>query len=229
MLPRVVVFTAVSIDGRTDFIRPDQGQFYGLVGTWSEDVTLAGGDTMLAAAQMNGAPADDTPPPPGSAPPPPVDGTKPLLAVVDSRGRVASWRFWRAQPYWRGAVALCATSTPRAYVESLPEKGVEVIEAGDERVDLRAALEQLHARYGARVVRVESGGALSGALLRAGLVSEVSVLVSPELVGGSSSRSLYQAPDLSTPAGVLPARLLDVQRLDNDAVWLWYELQERAT
>lgn len=228
MLPRVVVFTAVSVDGRTDFISPDQGQFYGLVGTWSEDVTLAGCETMLVAAETNAAP-EDAAAEAAALRPAAADGTKPLLAVVDSRGRVASWRFWRAQPYWRGAVALCATSTPRAYIESLPAKGVELIEAGDERVDLHAALEELQARYHARVVRVDSGGALSGALLRAGLVSEVSVLITPELVGGSSPRSLYQAPDLSTPAGVLPVRLVDVQRLDNDAVWLWYEVRERAT
>ena len=39
-----------------------------------------------------------------------------------------------------------------------------------------------------RNVRVDSGGALNGALLRAGLVDEVSLLVHPRIVGGDGPR-----------------------------------------
>ena len=62
------------------------------------------------------------------------------------------------------------------------------------------------------------------ALLRAGLVDEVSLLVSPCLVGGSTPRSLQRAPDLDAPAGVIPLRLARLERMSRDTVWLRYAL-----
>jgi hypothetical protein len=67
---------------------------------------------------------------------------------------------------------------------------------GDERVDLPAALELLRREHGARAVRVDSGGRLNGAFLRAGLVDEVSLLVHAVLVGGRTPRSMFVADDL---------------------------------
>ncbi|HRT43141.1 MAG TPA: pyrimidine reductase, partial [Phycisphaerae bacterium] len=76
MLPRVIIHTAVSADGRIDGFTPDLGTFYGLVATWKEDVTLAGSDTLLAAAQAD-APATEEP-----LPAPDPGDTRPLLAIV---------------------------------------------------------------------------------------------------------------------------------------------------
>jgi 2,5-diamino-6-(ribosylamino)-4(3H)-pyrimidinone 5'-phosphate reductase len=74
------------------------------------------------------------------------------------------------------------------------------------------------------VVQVDSGGTLNGALLRAGLVDEVSLLISPTLAGGTSPNSIYRAPDLDGPEGILPLRLRHLERLAGDIVWLRYEL-----
>ncbi len=90
--------------------------------------------------------------------------------------------------------------------------------------DLAAALEELHNRHAVQTVRVDSGGRLNGALLRAGLVDEVSVLVHPALVGGQSPRSLYRAPDLDSAGGVINLRLAESQTLKDGIVWLRYEV-----
>ena len=89
---------------------------------------------------------------------------------------------------------------------------------------LRAVLEELAARYGVEVVRVDSGGVLNGALLRAGLVDEVSVLINPCLVGGTSPRSIFVAPDLISGEGVIPLKLTHVESVADDSLWLRYEL-----
>jgi len=95
---------------------------------------------------------------------------------------------------------------------------------GDDRVDLRAALEELHARYGVRTVRVDSGGVLNGALLRAGLVDEVSILVGPCLVGGATPRSIFVAPDLTSAEGVIRLKLVHMEAMRGDIIWLRYEV-----
>ena len=78
----------------------------------------------------------------------------PLLAVTDRRSRVPDW-MWDA------------LRNAGHWRDAVPV-----------RSDLAAAVAGFEG-----VVRVDSGGALNGALLRAGLVNELSLLVHPVLVG----------------------------------------------
>jgi len=62
-------------------------------------------------------------------------------------------------------------------------------------------------------------------LLRAGLVDEVSVLISPSLAGGITPNSFYQAADLdSHQQGIIPLKLIHLERLEGDSIWLRYEM-----
>jgi len=121
-------------------------------------------------------------------------------------------------------VVLCSSSTPDEYLRYLEGQRVDYLVAGEERVDLKAALEELNARYGVESVRLDSGGTLNGVLLRQGLVDEISLLVDPSLVGGTTPRSLFFAPDLASPDGVIGLRLMHVEELDGGVVWLRYEV-----
>lgn len=219
MRPRVIIHNTVSVDGRMDWFQPDIGLYYRLVSRWEEDATLAGSNTILAG-DVPEEESDESPKPWKADP----DDTRPLLVVPDSRGRVRTWDFLRQAGYWRDVVALCSRTTPGSYLGYLRERQVQHITAGDDQVDLAVALEELNARYGVKVVRVDSGGTLSGVLLRAGLVDEVSVLVSPSLVGGTTPRSIFHAPDLTSADGVVELSLVHVERLESDAVWLRYEV-----
>ena len=170
MLPRIILHNAISLDGRINGFPIDLRQYYELAATWKEDATLAGSQTFLSAASE--APPEDK----SAFLPPEVDphDHRPLLVIPDSRGRIRTWHYLKSLPYWRLFVALCTESTPKDYLNYLKEKHVDCINAGEDRVDLRDALEELNLRYGVKVVRVDAGGTLNGLLLRQGLVSEVS-------------------------------------------------------
>ena len=203
MLPYVVIHNEMSLDARMDGLDVDMGRFYSLAGTWHEDCTLVGSETLLAGMPELG----DS----GRARRPGHRGRRarrrgaspdaPLLAAVDSRGRLPGLGQLRDQPYWSDVIALCAGRTPPAHLELLKADGVATIVTGDERVDLRRALETLADEHGVGTVRVDAGGALIGALVRRGLVHEVSVVVEPRLVGGESHRWLMRAPDAGSRRG----------------------------
>jgi 2,5-diamino-6-(ribosylamino)-4(3H)-pyrimidinone 5'-phosphate reductase len=215
MTPHVVVHGQASVDGRIDWLPVDPGLFYELAMRWKEDATLAGADTLLAAAEMFAEEASEQEDP--------VTGSDgPLLVVPDSRGRLKQWEALLRAPYWKGGLALCTEVTPAGHLEYLAEVGVEALTVGDDRVDLRAALEYLADRIGVKTVRVDSGGTLNGVLLRNGLVDEVSVLVSPYLVGGVTQKSLFRAPDLTEASGVIGLRLTGVEEVRDGVVWLKY-------
>lgn len=207
--PSVVVHVAVSLDGATTGFPVDIRRFYELARTWQEDVTLAGADTILAQeSELARAPR------PGPA------ADAPLLAVVDSRGRVREWEALRDCGYWSGVVALRARATPvRPEGTQVPELVV-----GAERVDLAVALETL-AQQGGRLVRVDSGGALIGVLLRQHLVDELSFLVHPCTAGAAGDRRWHG----TEPVAARPFTLIAAAPLDDGLVWLRYRIRGPAS
>lgn len=218
MRPYVVLHNAVSVDGRLDRFMADIGRFYRLASSWHEDVTLAGSNTIVA-----GDPGTAEYPDNGQVV---AEGgpEAPLLAVVDSGGRVRDWRPLLASGHWRGGLALLSERTPADHIERLARQGVESLVLGADQVDLDAALAALSQR-GAKTVRVDSGGGLNGALLRAGLVDEVSLVIEPCLVGGTSASSMFRAPDLDQSGCPLPLEIVRCERLADGAVWLVYRVQ----
>jgi 2,5-diamino-6-(ribosylamino)-4(3H)-pyrimidinone 5'-phosphate reductase len=202
--PYVVAHVAVSLEGATTRFTPDLGRYYRLAATFDEDVTLTGADTILAQEQ-----ALATAPRPG-----PATGG-PLLAVVDSRSRVTRWDALRDAGHWSDVLALRSARTPPRDPAQEP---LEEVVTGHDRVDLGEALRFLGREKGAQVIRVDSGGALTGALLKAGLLDEVSLLVHPRLAGADGDRSWYgDAPPPSTHLSLLTS-----ESFDGGLVWLRY-------
>ncbi|MCU0860210.1 MAG: RibD family protein [Thermoplasmata archaeon] len=218
MLPRVVMHNLMSLDGRLDFVPADVGLYYELAARWKVNAILSGSGTVLAAADQIASSAKDSE---ASRSKDPRD-RRPLLVVPDSRGRVRDWMPWLDQPYWRDVVVLCSDSTPGPYLRRLERDSIDTIVVGKGRADMRRALEELNSKYAVRNVRLDSGGTLNGVLLRAGLVDEVSVLVHPALVGGTSPSSVFTAPDLSSASGVVDLKIKHVEKLRSGYVWLRY-------
>jgi 2,5-diamino-6-(ribosylamino)-4(3H)-pyrimidinone 5'-phosphate reductase len=221
MLPHVILHIGMSVDGRIDWGMGDEGLYYELAARFNADAMLTGSRTMLAAYATPDTPhGDDEPLESRELHPLHV----PLLVIVDSRGQIRGWTQIKKEPYWQKAMALCSRSTPQEYLDYLQKRRVEYIVTGEDHVDLRAALEELNVRYGVETVRVDSGGILNGALLRAGLVNEASVLIGPCLVGGTTPRSMFVAPDLTSSEGVIPLRLVHMEQMRGDVIWLRYEV-----
>jgi 2,5-diamino-6-(ribosylamino)-4(3H)-pyrimidinone 5'-phosphate reductase len=206
--PYVVAHIAVTLDGATTGFTPAVGRFYELAGTWREDVTLAGADTILAQE-----------PALREAPRRPAPAGAPLLAVVDGKGRVREWEALAAVGHWSGVLALHAAATPPR-----PHRAVPELVVGAERVDLVAALAALGERHGARVVRVDSGGGLIGALLERGLVDELSLLVHPRLAG-PGQQVWHGGAGRPTDAFELVA----AEPLEEGLVWLRYRVPTAIT
>ena len=193
------------MNGCTTGFDVDVGRFYSLLPTWREGITLTGADTILAQERELAA-----------APRPGPTDSAPLLAVVDSRRRVREWEALRDCGYWSGVLPLRAASRPPVGEPPVPELVV-----GSDGVDLRQALSELAARTGARVVRVDSGGQLTRALLDLRLVDEVSLLVHPCLTDAESHRWYGSDP----PPGLKLTRLA-VETFDPGLVWLRYRLDQ---
>jgi 2,5-diamino-6-(ribosylamino)-4(3H)-pyrimidinone 5'-phosphate reductase len=116
---------------------------------------------------------------------------------------------------------LVSQSTPRDYLEYLDRRAIGHVMAGDDRVDLSAALHELAERHGIRSVRTDSGGALNGALLAAGLVDEIGLILNPSVSGAPEGQRFVNLPQAMGDAGI-PLTLVELERLDAGALWLRY-------
>lgn len=207
-----------SIDAKADGFEIDLGPYYRLAETFDPDALLSGADTMLKAPIPEEVPewsfevAKNFP-----------SCSRSILAIVDGKGRVRSWSALKKQPFWKVPMALCSESTPEEHLNYLASEGIDTIVTGKDRVDLKKSLEVLHSRYGVRMVRVDSGGTLSAALLKEGLVDEISLIISPTIVGNLSAITMVN-PDLLELTEPLKLKLTHVERLEDDLVWLKYDV-----
>lgn len=220
MRPRLVTFNIASVDGRIGF--PDRLLLHGDprwdAMTRRAGVSLADMDALHAPEAMlggsnslvpSGAPPLDLP-----APAAPAGLYRDFVpeqrsrwfVVVDGRGRVR-WTY-KEMGGWH-LLVLVAPATPAGYLAYLREEGIPYLVAGQDRVDLAAALERL-GELGVRTVVADGGGRLNGALLRAGLVDEVDVQFLPAIIGSPDAPSLFEgfglgeanAPVLLTPVSL---------------------------
>ena len=227
MKPRVVLHNAVSADGRLVGYPANLEIYYELAGCFKEDVTLVGSRTLLESP--DGAVIGREPK--GIPELPAIDprDNRPILAVPDSLDRIKNWAHLRTLPFWRDVLALSTSSASLDQIDRFHRQGVPYFLAGQFKVDLAAALFSIGARYGAKTVRVDAGGKLNGALLRAGLADEISLLIHPRYVGGVTPCSLFQAEDLIAAEGVIELELTGNETLAGGLVWLRYNIINKAT
>lgn len=221
MIPRVIIHTLISADGLMEGFSPEGiGLYYQLAGQLEVDTCLAGSDTLLAAEsifQPQILPEDLTEQPFAQ----PTESGGQLLVVPDSRGRIHHWSTHAQGMGARGVVVLVSDATPEEYLAYLFRRNIPHIRVGEGHVDYRAALEELCIQYGTQAIRTDSGGVLNSLLLQHGLVAELSLLISPELVG-NQHRALFRTLEMPT---TLSLQLAHCQPLGQGYVWLRYRVQ----
>jgi 2,5-diamino-6-(ribosylamino)-4(3H)-pyrimidinone 5'-phosphate reductase len=140
--------------------------------------------------------------------------------AVDARGRLA----WESNDIdGDHVVGILSERVSDDYLAFLRERGVSYLLAGAPEIDLRLALEKIHAQFGVQTLMLEGGGKINGALLRAGLIDELSVLVAPVADSREGTPALF---DVDARA-VAPRRLAleTVERRGDDMLWLRYRVE----
>jgi len=224
VLPKVIIYNYISLDGRINGFKADKKLYYQLASQWSLDAVLMGTDTLLRNFNIKSDELHES----ENFEVPEVDknDSRPLLVVPDSRGRIHVWSEVIRTGLFRDILVLCSRSTPQEYLNFLDERFIKYMVIGYEKVNLGIALEEIYTQFGVKSLRVDSGGRLNGVLLMDDLVDEIYVLVHPAMVGGTSLNSIYIATDLTSTEGVLDLKLLKMEKLKNDIILLHYRIMK---
>ncbi|WP_435364065.1 2,5-diamino-6-(ribosylamino)-4(3H)-pyrimidinone 5'-phosphate reductase [Haloarchaeobius sp. DYHT-AS-18] len=114
---------------------------------------------------------------------------------------------------------LCVSeAAPDDRVIELEDAGAEIVVAGEDRVDLGAALDALESR-GVERLMVEGGGELIYSLFADALVDELTVYVGSMVVGGRESPTLADGDGFTADFPELD--LTGVERVDDGVLLEW--------
>lgn len=144
----------------------------------------------------------------------------PARVVVDSRARTPSDA--RILDDAATTYVLVAETASEERLATLREAGAEVLVAGEERVDLAAALAELESAGDVGRLMVEGGGEIIFSLFADDLVDELTVFVGSLVIGGRDAPTLADGEGFVEEFPQLD--LTGVEQVD-DGVLLSYEVE----
>ena len=224
MLPHVILYNAVSLDGRITGFNADVELYYELASRWDIDAVLMGSNTVLTGFGAEpGEIREENLESMVNREKDPED-SRPFLVIPDSKGQIRIWNELFKMPYLRDIIVLCSKSTPEEYINFLNERNIDYLIAGEKQVDLKDAMKRLNSEYGINSIRVDSGGILNGVLLNDGLADEIHVLIHPELVGSINKGSIFISKDLNSLNDTIKLKLAHIDKLKDDIIWIKYDI-----
>ncbi len=214
MRPGITIYNVTSLDGRLTGFQADLDLYYGISSKWGNDGVLVGSETVLQSMEEVPEETEENRRPPESV----NDEKLPYVIFVDSRGRIRSHHVFRHLPYIREVLVLISKKTPREYRKYLEERDIDYIETGEDRVDLKEAVEVLRSDYGLNNIRSDSGGSLNSVLMREGLVDRIVILLDPVLAGGGNT------PFFNELSSTVKLRLESMEKMDSGQLLMSYEV-----
>ena len=114
------------------------------------------------------------------------------VVALDRKGKVG----WES-PYWSygsikmRVVEVVTKQAPKAYLEFLRAKQIPYIVAGEDEFDLEEILVKVKKYFKIDPLVVSGGAITNGLFLNAGLVDEISLVVTPNVSGDNNIRSTF--------------------------------------
>ncbi len=217
MTPEIIIHNSISLDGSLTGFMPDMAIHYRIAGDYKPDAHLIGSQTIIAGNEMFDEGISEEIPSDFKQP----DRRKdlPWWVIVDSRGRLKGMlHTCRRFEFCRDAIILVSKLTPEDYIQHLQQRNYQFIKAGDSKVDLEQALQQLAENFGINKILTDTGSVLGNLLINMGLVKEISLLVHPVIVG----QKYY--PMFSDINKNTDLKLIKSETYDNGCVWNVYKI-----
>jgi 2,5-diamino-6-(ribosylamino)-4(3H)-pyrimidinone 5'-phosphate reductase len=215
MKPKIIMHTQVSLDGCIHgFI--DTDAYYAVANRFNADTVLFGSETVYTAAEQYPPETEKAFIKPLDKP----DDKRLMWIVPDSRGRLRNLHVFRDSEYCKDIILLVSASTPKSYLEYLSERNYDFIIAGDDHVDYTKAFEVLYEKYNCRIIRTDSGGALTNILIKQGHIDEISLVISPCLVGVNNPH-VFRSLSIQ---GKIPLKLIRCELIEENYLSLIYKV-----
>src|SRR4051812_12031002 len=151
-------------------------------------------------------------------------GSRVYAVAVDAAGKLR----WESNDM-RGddLVVLTTEKAPSGYLADLRAKSISYLICGKNEINFGSALDRLNRHFGIQKIILEGGGRINGALLAAGLIDELSLLVCPFADGSRAQPTVFEMPEKLTGKKAAALELKSVNTRPGQIVWLRYNFKKR--
>ncbi len=149
---------------------------------------------------------------------------KRLAIGADAKGVL---RFQENEVGGDHVVLLVTARAGNDYLAHLQAAGVSYLFCGKKEIDLRLALKKLARAFKLRKLMLQGGGKFNGAMLKAGLVDEISHITVPVADGGVGVSSFFDIPGEPPVRAAAKLRLLSHRKLPGSVIWARYRVVGR--
>ena len=219
MLPKIIIYNSISIDGSLTNFEPNMGLHYQIAGNYKPDAHLIGSNTIKKGVELyeESVPLEEK-----------KDFEKqereksiPYWVIIDTRGDLKGLlHTCRRFEFCKDVIVLVSEKTPKTYLNHLKERNYDYHIVGRDNVDLKKALELLSDKYKVKTILTDTGKILGNLLLNQGFVSEISLLIHPVIVG-NKSYNMFSDIDKN-----LKLKLFKMEILEKQYIWLVYTVEK---
>lgn len=152
------------------------------------------------------------------------DKTKPYFIALDAKGELGweSGRFANKGRAEAHVIEILTEAAPLSYRTYLRKRGVSYIIAGKTELDCEMTIEKLYRLFGIKKLLICGGGAVDWTFLQAGMVDELSMVLSPVTDGSCGTASVFtRIPGVSEGRPV-EFTLKIVERIGDGGLYLTY-------
>lgn len=152
-------------------------------------------------------------------------GTKdPVRIIVDSNARIPlNSRIIRSSKNIQTIVATTPNASTRK-IKELKKAGVQVLVSGKRKVNIKNLFQQLE-NLGLKRILVEGGGEINWSVLKIGLANELTVTISPVVVGGRDAKTLVEGEGIANITNGFKMRLSKTLINYKNEIVLFYKLR----
>ena len=217
---KVIMHNSISLDGSFTDFEVNMGLHYQIASRYQADANLIGSNTIKTGIEIYG----------GEIPPeketdfskPNRSEALPYWIIADTKGITQGLlHTCRSFEFCKDVIVLISQQTSEDYVNYLRERNYDYLVCGNDYIDYGKAFGALSTKYGIKTILIDSGPTLNRVLLSNDLIDEISLLVSPILVGSKSDKLLTHLNNGSTNINL---KLLSCGDVENEVVLLRYEV-----
>lgn len=152
------------------------------------------------------------------------DEMKPYFVALDARGELGweSGRFANKGRDEAHVIEILTETAPLSYRAYLRKRGISYILAGKTELDCKVAMEKLHRLFGIEKLLICGGGAADWTFLNAGMVDELSMVLSPVTDGSSGTASVFAQMPAFSEGKPVEFQLKAVERIGDGGLYLNY-------
>ena len=155
-----------------------------------------------------------------------VKGLRPYRIIVDSKAQTPLSSYVVRTARDIPTIIAVTSAAQKKRIQALQRRGVTLLVCGNgPLVSTKILLRRLEA-LGIRKILLEGGGTLNWSMISNGLVDEISVAITPRIIGGARATSLVEGKGSALVKEGVKLKLVTARRYGPDLV-LGYKVLER--